>query len=393
VTLPALLSPVRRAATGAVQRPLLLVVAIMALTALLATTAVWTMTAKTVTLSVDGAPQQLSTRADTAAEVVEAAGLEVGEHDQLVPSAGTPVEDGDTVALRRARELELVVDGEPRTVWVTAASVEEALDQVGMREQGLALSASRSRPIPLDGLRLDVRTPKSVVLRADGQERTVTTTAATVRDALIEADLHLRPSDRIDAERTDPVTDGLAVTVTRIDTKRVVDSRTVPFGTERRGDASLAQGTTKVLVAGRNGRTDHTYDVTLTDGRETGRTLVSSTQPARPVTRVLAVGTKPAPAAPKAPAPASAPRAAAAPSGGGGHNWAALARCESGGNPRAVSSTGKYRGLYQFSVATWRSVGGSGDPAAASVAEQTSRAQALLARSGRGQWPECGRHL
>ena len=50
-------------------------------------------------------------------------------------------------------------------------------------------------------------------------------------------------------------------------------------------------------------------------------------------------------------------------------------------------------GLYQFSRETWASVGGSGDPAAASAAEQTRRAQMLYARSGAGQWPECGRHL
>lgn len=76
-----------------------------------------------------------------------------------------------------------------------------------------------------------------------------------------------------------------------------------------------------------------------------------------------------------------------------GADWAALAKCESGGNPRSVSSTGKYRGLYQFSFATWHSVGGVGDPIDASPSEQTYRASILLARSGRGQWPVCGRFL
>jgi peptidoglycan hydrolase-like protein with peptidoglycan-binding domain len=68
-----------------------------------------------------------------------------------------------------------------------------------------------------------------------------------------------------------------------------------------------------------------------------------------------------------------------------------IARCESGGNPRAVGGGGRYRGKYQFSRATWRAVGGSGDPAAAPEAEQDQRAAALLARSGTSQWPVCGR--
>ncbi len=58
-----------------------------------------------------------------------------------------------------------------------------------------------------------------------------------------------------------------------------------------------------------------------------------------------------------------------------------------------MSSTGRYRGLYQFSLATWAAVGGSGDPVDASTAEQTRRAQILYDRAGRGQWPHCGRYL
>ncbi|MFA9270921.1 MAG: transglycosylase family protein [Baekduiaceae bacterium] len=68
-----------------------------------------------------------------------------------------------------------------------------------------------------------------------------------------------------------------------------------------------------------------------------------------------------------------------------------IARCESGGNPRAISANGMYRGKYQFSRATWRTVGGKGDPAAASEAEQDRRAAILYRRSGPAPWPVCGR--
>ena len=68
----------------------------------------------------------------------------------------------------------------------------------------------------------------------------------------------------------------------------------------------------------------------------------------------------------------------------------AIAACESGGNPRAISANGTYRGKYQFSTATWAGRGRQGDPAAASEAEQDRRAAMLYARSGAGQWPVCG---
>jgi hypothetical protein len=67
-----------------------------------------------------------------------------------------------------------------------------------------------------------------------------------------------------------------------------------------------------------------------------------------------------------------------------------IAACESGGDPTAVSADGTYHGLYQFDYGTWASVGGSGDPAAASPAEQTYRAALLYSQSGSSPWPICG---
>jgi hypothetical protein len=67
-----------------------------------------------------------------------------------------------------------------------------------------------------------------------------------------------------------------------------------------------------------------------------------------------------------------------------------IAACESGGDPTAVSSSGTYRGKYQFDQGTWESVGGMGDPAAAPAAEQDYRAALLYSRSGSSPWPVCG---
>ena len=86
--------------------------------------------------------------------------------------------------------------------------------------------------------------------------------------------------------------------------------------------------------------------------------------------------------------------AAYAPSGGTieGVSLAALnaiAACESGGDPTAVNPAGYY-GKYQFDMGTWASVGGSGNPAEASEAEQDYRAALLYSRAGSSPWPVCG---
>jgi peptidoglycan hydrolase-like protein with peptidoglycan-binding domain len=66
-----------------------------------------------------------------------------------------------------------------------------------------------------------------------------------------------------------------------------------------------------------------------------------------------------------------------------------IAQCESGGNPRAVSPGGTYRGKYQFSRATWRNLGGTGDPAAAPEWLQDRLALKLYRQSGTAPWPSC----
>ena len=66
-----------------------------------------------------------------------------------------------------------------------------------------------------------------------------------------------------------------------------------------------------------------------------------------------------------------------------------IAECESGGNPTAVSPGGTYRGKYQFSLGTWRALGGRGDPADAPEAVQDRMALRLLRRVGTSAWPNC----
>ena len=335
-------------------------------------------TAHEVAITVDGARQQVTTHGDTVGAALDAAGLRVGEHDLLVPRAATRLSDTTTVVLRRGRPLSLTVDGTQRQVWVTALSVDEALTQIGVRGAGSVLSADRSRQIPLKGFSLDVRTRKVVQVLDGGKVRRTATNALQVSEVLSEVGVKVRGRDKLSVRPTTPVRDGMVIRVTRIDGKRVSEDVAIPYATERRPDASMYKGDTRTIRPGRVGVLHKTYLLTYTNGKLTGRRIASITRSAEPVTAIVAYGTK---------------TRAYSVAGADGLNWPALARCESGGNPRAVSSGGTYRGLYQFSMSTWQGVGGTGDPIDASSSEQTYRAQLLYKRSGRSAWPNCGQYL
>lgn len=99
------------------------------------------------------------------------------------------------------------------------------------------------------------------------------------------------------------------------------------------------------------------------------------------------------PASPSRPAPVENPagQGRGNPTAAESATLARIRRCESRGNYSIVSASGRYRGAYQFDFTTWRGMGGSGDPAAASPDEQDYRALLLLRQRGTRPWPNCGR--
>jgi LysM repeat protein len=99
-----------------------------------------------------------------------------------------------------------------------------------------------------------------------------------------------------------------------------------------------------------------------------------------------------------APAPVAAPTPVAqqrssynpvhAPAVANGSAWDRIAACESGGNWAINTGNGFYGGL-QFTLSSWRAVGGSGLPSDASREEQIMRGQKLQAMQGWDAWPVC----
>lgn len=369
---------------------------------LVAGTAVAASAHKSVDLEVNGETQTVSTFAGSVGGLLEEQGITIDERDLVAPGEETALTSGDEIVVRDARQVTVTVNGEPQVVWTTALSQGELVST--LFESGRSVTmASRSLERPALGLPLVVDADVDVV--ADGAtERVHLDGSATVADALDAAGVTTSETDRVDIGASEDGT--VKVTVTRVVAGERTETEAVDFTTVERKDDSLYQGQTKVVQEGKAGERTRTYAILTVGGEEVTAALRADEVTTAPADRVVAVGTKERPAAAPAPAqrsapaapaaaastraPAPAPSAPAAPTGG---VWAALAQCESGGNPGAVSANGLYYGLYQFSLGTWAAMGGSGLPSQASPAEQTQRAQALQARSGWGQWPACSAKL
>ncbi|MER6913182.1 ubiquitin-like domain-containing protein [Streptomyces sp. NPDC000594] len=333
---------------------------------------------RAVRLTVDGRTRTLHTFADDIGELLAAEGIGTGPRDRVTPAPDTALTSGDEVVVHYGRPLDLTLDGRRGRMWTTARTVGEALGRIGVPVDTARLSRPRTQPIPRDGLALEVRTERSVTVRADGSHRALRTHALTVREALLDAGIALAGLDTTTVPLDSFPRHGQTIVVLRITGTRELREEPVPYDVIRIPDPGLYQGTEIVDRQGGPGLRRVTYEVRTVDGVPRAPRRIAEIVLRPPVVHRVLVGTRPP--------PRSVP-------GADRLNWHALAQCESGGRPGAVDSTGTHGGLYQFDTGTWRSLGGAGRPQDASAGEQTYRAKKLYLRRGAAPWPHCGRTL
>ena len=340
---------------------------------------------KAVQVSVDGQPTSVHVLGSTVADVLDKQDIAVGPHDVVVPSLASSVSDGDHISVRYGRKLTVTVDGATKEYWTTAATVDSALKDLGIRADGAVLSASRSQPLGRGGLTLAVTTPKKVTFVADGKTRTVTSTSTTVFGLLSELGVVKKLDDRVSPAMPTALDEGMKVVLKRVTIKQVKATEPVAYPVTKQKDSSLYKGETKVVKAGKKGTKTVVREKTWVDGKLTTTTLISQKVLTKPVAAVVKVGTKAR--------PASAPRSAGNTSGAGinlanAAMWDRIAQCESGGNWHINTGNGYYGGL-QFATASWLANGGDDFASRADLAsraEQITVANRYYAKAGLGPW-------
>ncbi|MCW2663053.1 MAG: Resuscitation-promoting factor RpfB [Mycobacterium sp.] len=331
---------------------------------------------KTVTLTVDGTAMRVSTMKSRVIDIVQENGFSVDERDDLYPAADVQVRDATNIVLRRSRPLQISLDGhDPKQLWTTASTVDEALAQLAMTDTAPA-AASRGSRVPLAGMALPVVSPKTVQINDSGAVRTVHLAAANVAGLLNAAGAPLLESDQVAPGAASPIVDGMQIQVTRNRIQRVTERVPLQPPARRIEDPEMNVSRQVVEDAGSPGTQDVTFAVATVNGVETGRLPVANTviTPAREA--VVRVGTKPGTDVP----PVS-----------DGYIWDAIAGCEAGGNWAINTGNGYYGGV-QFDQGTWERNGGLRFAPRADLAtreEQITVADVTRERQGWGAWPVC----
>lgn len=131
-----------------------------------------------------------------------------------------------------------------------------------------------------------------ITVTADGEQVTFKAYKGTVKSVLKTGGFEYSNSDIITPALDEKIEGDAQIVIERVKVATVTETETVKFSTEKIKTNDLYEGQSEVVTEGVNGKTEHTYEVTYIDGKETNRVLLKTEVKSEPVTKVIRVGTK-----------------------------------------------------------------------------------------------------
>lgn len=342
---------------------------------------------KSVTLDVNGDIIQASTMSGDVEGALKSAGVEIDNRAMVTPALDEAISDNSKITVRSARTVALTIDGKQEKIDTTALTVGSLLDQIGRSDAASELSQARNQEIPLDGMELEIVTPKKFTLNDGGKDGRMSLPARTVGEIFEMRGTPLGKDDKVTPAANTPLKEGMHVEVTRIANREETKVEEIPAPERVKEDPNMPEGEEKVVEKGAPGKARVVATVRTVNGEEVSREEKSSKEIAAPKERVIIRGTKKADKADDK----GSNTGAAAPAVASGSVWDQLAQCEAGGD-WSINTGNGFSGGLQFTPSTWAAFGGTEYAPAAHMAtreQQIAVAERVQAGQGWGAWPAC----
>lgn len=337
---------------------------------------------KQITVDVNGEETNVRTYAADVAGVLQSAGVDVDPQDLVYPAPGEKISRGDTVTVRTAKPVAVVVDGVAQQITSTASTVGELLEEAGVTSAA-GVDIDRDEAVT-EGLNVDVTTPKIVALRDGGNLTYVSAAAKTVGDLLSARGVTFDSDDRLNHALADAIVPGMEIVLDRVNTIDRPETVAVEEPAEYIDDDTLDEGTEEVREEGVQGEKQIIHRTVTVNGVVESEGVAEEKETKKGKPAVIARGTKP-----------TGNTGAAAPAVANGSVWDAIAACESGGN-WSINTGNGYHGGLQFNPGTWAAYGGTAFAPTADLAtreQQIAIAERTQAAQGWGAWPACTARL
>ena len=243
----------------------------------------------TVMLEVNGVSRPVTAWGNTVADALKVANVSVGSGDLVQPGVAETVREGDTIVVRTSKAYTVTVDGEPRTLWTTAASADSILADAAPLGTTVTLAADRSAS--RDELTPLVSRARNVIVNADGTTREVAVRPGQDARGILEAaGVSVHALDRVTVEND--ATGELAITVSRVMRGQATETVDIPFSETTTTSSDMFVGESQVTTTGVNGVTTWTVWQEKDGDQVLTSVPITEHSTSQPVTQVRSEGTK-----------------------------------------------------------------------------------------------------
>ena len=224
-------------------------------------------------------------------EILKSAGIILSSNDKLDISQFVS-EQGGVITIDRYNLIYLSLVGVITEYGVYSDTVGEALEELGYSVgENDSVSCSFTDPIQ-NGMVISIDSAITVNLTVDGETKDYALLSGDVQSLLDKAGVTLSSDDYTEPALDTQLTDGMSVSVYRVEYTEKTETETVKYSTVRVDDSDMEIGSEKVQVAGANGQDEVTYKVKLVNGVEQSKSEISRKTIKKSVDEEVRVGTK-----------------------------------------------------------------------------------------------------
>jgi uncharacterized protein YabE (DUF348 family) len=252
--------------------------------------------AKIVIISHDKQQQIVPSKEDTVGQLLKKLNIKLNPGDVVEPTPTTHIDqDQFRINIYRAVPVE-VVDGDHHSFTFSAYKTPRSVAQ----QAGTSLypeDVITTKPVQnflqtgAIGEQVVVQRARPVNVDLYGTQVTMRTQAQTVGGLMREKGIRLIKGDQVSPATDTPLTPDTKITFLRTGTKTETVTEAIDMPVQVVNDPTLAYGTSAIRQEGSSGQHVVTYQVSIVNNIETGRTVLQDVITKPPVTEVKVVGT------------------------------------------------------------------------------------------------------
>lgn len=221
--------------------------------------------------------------------ILAQAGIKLGENDKIVltENGGSNVE----VSIMRAFNVDLVADGDVRSVKFNEGTVADALRAAGVKVGDNDSVTPNAETALEPNMKIKIQRWYKISVNDGGKTVAKDVPEGTVKQALDFLGIKISSDDKINAKLDSQIKDSQKIKIDRVTYKTVKKKESIKFKTVEKKTESLYSGETQIETEGKNGEKVITSKQTFVNGKLKKTEKVSTKTTKKAVNKVVLVGT------------------------------------------------------------------------------------------------------